>query len=223
MRALIAAVSAAALLLTPSFLSFSSPASFVRASQVVFESASAHEGVVAPAPSTTAKKLHGRFLHVTDLHPDPHYKYHSALRGGCHHNKPKKNKPDEKDRAGWWGTALSDCDSPPRLVESSLSWAAQNLVSAQPNYDNGANVTGTEVHGIDFVIWTGDSARHDNDDKLPRTSKEIFDLNRWTLQQLEAAFPGVPLVPTFGNNDIFPHNILFPGPNAVTKEYSTLR
>ncbi|KAI3484772.1 hypothetical protein L1887_52058 [Cichorium endivia] len=84
-------------------------------------------------------------------------------------------------------------------------WAANNLVGKDG--------------GIDFVIWTGDSARHDNDDKLPRSSKEIFELNRWTLDQLERAFPGVPLVPSVGNNDIFPHNILFPGPNAVTKEY----
>ncbi len=170
----------------------------VSASQTVFS-----------APTNTSigveRKPFGRFLHVTDLHPDPHYKHASAVHSACHHTKPKKHKADGKQRAGWFGTALTDCDSPPRLVESSLQWAAKNLVGKDG--------------GIDFIIWTGDSARHDNDDKLPRSSREIFELNRWTLDQLERAFPGVPLVPSVGNNDIFPHNILFPGPNAVTKEY----
>lgn len=168
----------------------------VSASQTVFS---------APSNASIERKPFGRFLHITDLHPDPHYKHASAVHAACHHTKPKKHKADGKQRAGWFGTALSDCDSPPRLVESSLQWAANNLVGKDG--------------GIDFVIWTGDSARHDNDDKLPRSSKEIFELNRWTLDQLERAFPGVPLVPSVGNNDIFPHNILFPGPNAVTKEY----
>ena len=31
---------------------------------------------------------------------------------------------------------------------------------------------------IDFVIWTGDSARHDNDVNLPRSDSQIYMLNR---------------------------------------------
>ncbi|TKY85243.1 hypothetical protein EX895_006323 [Sporisorium graminicola] len=176
-------------------------------------------------PVNTSRKPFGRFLHVTDLHPDSHYKHGAAVNAACHRKKPKKNKPDGKLRAGWWGTALTDCDSPPRLVESSLTWAARNLVQPASINAQDANTTSSLSPssagglGLDFIIWTGDSARHDNDNEVPRSNKEIFDLNRWTLQQLETAFPGVPLVPTVGNNDIFPHNILFPGPNAVTKEY----
>ncbi len=30
----------------------------------------------------------------------------------------------------------------------------------------------------------------------------------------------IPIIPTFGNNDIMPHNIFTPGPNRWTKEYS---
>ncbi|KAI0175641.1 Endopolyphosphatase [Hypoxylon sp. FL1284] len=30
----------------------------------------------------------------------------------------------------------------------------------------------------------------------------------------------VPVVPTFGNNDIYPHNILLPGPNKILKTYT---
>ena len=29
----------------------------------------------------------------------------------------------------------------------------------------------------------------------------------------------IPIVPTFGNNDMLPHNIFAPGPNKWTKEY----
>lgn len=199
MRSITAAT--AALLLTQTALL---PATLALPSQAVF-SADADSASPSNNSTTILRKPFGRFLHVTDLHPDPHYKYSSAVKAACHHKKPKKHKLDGKQCAGWWGTALSDCDSPPRLVESSLKWAASNLISSH--------------EGLDFIIWTGDSARHDNDDKLPRSNKEIFDLNRWTLDQLEAAFPGVSLIPTVGNNDIFPHNILFPGPNAVTKEY----
>lgn len=28
----------------------------------------------------------------------------------------------------------------------------------------------------------------------------------------------VPIIPTMGNNDIWPHNIILPGPNRVTEE-----
>ncbi|SPC61264.1 related to PPN1 - vacuolar endopolyphosphatase [Ustilago sp. UG-2017b] len=205
MRSIAAAT--AALLLTQAALLPSTAASLPQAafSAESAPSSSTNNSSSRTHPITTLRKPFGRFLHVTDLHPDPHYKYNSAVNAACHHKKPKKHKSEGKQRAGWWGTALSDCDSPPHLVESSLKWAASNLVSSS--------------EGLDFIIWTGDSARHDNDNKLPRSNKEIFELNRWTLSQLETAFPGVPLIPTVGNNDIFPHNILFPGPNAVTKEY----
>ncbi|KAI2619392.1 Endopolyphosphatase [Hypomontagnella submonticulosa] len=32
----------------------------------------------------------------------------------------------------------------------------------------------------------------------------------------------VPVVPTFGNNDIYPHNILLPGPNNILKSYTDI-
>lgn len=209
----IAASTAAALLLSQAVVA--SPA------QSVFQ-VEQTQPATSSTPVTVSRKPFGRFLHVTDLHPDTHYKHGSAVNSACHHKKPKKSKPDGKQRAGWWGTGLSDCDSPPRLVESSLAWASRNLF--QPALDDADtnSTTSSGNLGLDFIIWTGDSARHDNDNRLPRSSKEIFDLNKWTLQQLELAFPGVPLIPTVGNNDIFPHNILFPGPNTVTKEYVSI-
>ncbi|KAI0896923.1 Endopolyphosphatase [Annulohypoxylon nitens] len=32
----------------------------------------------------------------------------------------------------------------------------------------------------------------------------------------------VPVVPTFGNNDIYPHNVLMPGPNDILRDYTDI-
>ncbi|KAN0059805.1 Endopolyphosphatase [Thecaphora frezii] len=183
----------------------------------------------AQGQSQLQTKPYGRFLHITDLHPDTFYRHGSAVATGCHHKKPKSKKSKGNWRAGWWGTGVSDCDSPPRLVTSSLKWITDNFLPKTHGLRSEARASALDAQqqqnsstaalGFDFIIWTGDSARHDIDDRLPRTLPEIFDLNRWTLKQIENAFPGVPIVPSMGNNDIFPHNILFSGPNPITKEF----
>ena len=87
---------------------------------------------------------------------------------------------------------------------------------------------------IDFVIWTGDSARHDNDEKVPRSAEEIVQLNKFMAQKWIELFSqgqsedtmsavsklSVPVIPTFGNNDIMPHNIFDEGPNKWTKRFA---
>jgi endopolyphosphatase len=83
------------------------------------------------------------------------------------------------------------------------------------------------IDDIDFVIWTGDSARHDSDESIPRHDKEILDMNRVIADKFTATFSDadgfkIPVVPTFGNNDIYPHNILMPGPNMILKSYSEI-
>lgn len=81
---------------------------------------------------------------------------------------------------------------------------------------------------IDFVIWTGDSARHDSDEKIPRDADQVLSSNKWVAQRLVEVFhqggdnSQIPIVPTFGNNDILPHNILTPGPNKWLKAYSDI-
>ena len=89
---------------------------------------------------------------------------------------------------------------------------------------------------IDFVVWTGDSARHDNDEHYPRTDKQVVDQNRFVVSKFVEVFgksdnindpnPAndfvVPIVPTFGNNDILPHNIFTPGPNRWTRKYEDI-
>jgi len=84
------------------------------------------------------------------------------------------------------------------------------------------------------VIWTGDSARHDNDEKLPRSADEILESNAYLSQKWVSIFGqenadsnavsqlSVPVIPTFGNNDIMPHNIFNGGPNKWTKRFAEI-
>jgi len=105
------------------------------------------------------------------------------------------------------GLLSRDCDSPLMLTNYTLDHLEEHWVKH-----------------IDFVIWTGDNARHDNDRKNPRTPKNIYDLNRRMAERMEQIFlsRGIPVIPTIGNNDIWPHNIMTPGPNSITFEYSKI-
>ena len=89
---------------------------------------------------------------------------------------------------------------------------------------------------IDFVVWTGDSARHDSDERIARTEQEVVNLNEMLVEKFVEVFGKqdnindtdptndltIPVVPTFGNNDIMPHNIFQPGPNRWTKKYASI-
>lgn len=62
--------------------------------------------------------------------------------------------------------------------------------------------------------------RHDIDRKLPRTPQEIFDLNTMMVDKMLNVIPkDVPIVPSLGNNDIYPHNVLAAGPNRITEHF----
>ncbi|KAK4197043.1 Metallo-dependent phosphatase-like protein [Triangularia verruculosa] len=148
--------------------------------------------------------LHGRFLHITDIHPDEFYKVHSSTdeADGCH----KGEGP-----AGPYGAETTDCDAPYSLVNATFDWIAANLKDK-----------------IDFVVWTGDTARHDRDDDLPRTQDQVLGTNAWIADKFAEMLKNeetghgmsIPVVPTFGNNDILPHNILLPGPNKWLQTYT---
>lgn len=72
------------------------------------------------------------------------------------------------------------------------------------------------------MIWTGDSVRHDNDEKIPRDEKEVKQLNEYCVGKFREVFSvdgkmQIPIVPTWGNNDVLPHNIFHRGPNKWTR------
>lgn len=63
----------------------------------------------------------------------------------------------------------------------------------------------------DFIIWTGDNSRHDSDPLIPRTANDIYTANSVVASVLKQI--GVPLVPSIGNNDVYPHDQLCMGPS----------
>lgn len=113
--------------------------------------------------------------------------------------------------AGYYGAETSDCDTPLTLVDATFKWIEEHLKDE-----------------IDFVIWTGDSAKHDNDDQIPRTEGQVLKQNRMIAEKFVQVFGvgkhgkdgmSIPIVPTLGNNDVFPHNIFKKGPNHYTHNY----
>lgn len=155
--------------------------------------------------------LHGRFLHITDFHPDLFYQIYSSTEeeAVCH----RGDGP-----AGIFGAETTDCDSPISLVNATFKWINDHLKNK-----------------IDFIIWTGDSARHDEDEDIPRTEEEIIKTNELLVHKFEEVFGKeddddtdptndltIPIVPNFGNNDIMPHNIMEPGPNKWTQRYLSI-
>jgi hypothetical protein len=147
--------------------------------------------------------------HSADFHPDPFYKIYSSIDedGACH----RGHGP-----AGFYGAETSDCDSPISLINATFDWIRDELKDS-----------------IDFVIWTGDSARHDNDEKIPRNVQQVTQLNQLLVNKFYEVFGKdqqepdddptndlvIPVIPTFGNNDILPHNIFERGPNLWTRRY----
>ncbi|KAI8575382.1 hypothetical protein K450DRAFT_215845 [Umbelopsis ramanniana AG] len=139
-----------------------------------------------------------KFLHITDLHVDPFYMTGSKISTACHQKEKKSKSPDIG--AGPLGDRA--CDAPVGLAMATLNWIKDH-------------------HGdeIDFVVWTGDSARHDSDNSLRRTKEEIYDVNKNMSLLMYNTFSqsplsskkSIPIIPTFGNNDIYPHNILYGG------------
>lgn len=69
----------------------------------------------------------------------------------------------------------------------------------------------SKEHLPDFIVWTGDNARHDADRVIPRTAQDIYSANEVVAQMLKTV--GVPTAPSIGNNDVYPHNVLCLRPN----------
>ena len=94
--------------------------------------------------------------------------------------------------------------SPPILVEETFKWITDNLIDK-----------------IDFIVYTGDSARHDNDREYPRTRQHIFNMNKEISDKfvtLTSESDGQPLIYPVSNNDIMPHNLMDTGPSLQTRE-----
>lgn len=144
------------------------------------------------------------------MHPDELNVVGGAIKKQCH----KKIKGLSEDSISHeYGDAFSGCDTPIGLYDQTLKWVRANL----------------KDH-IDFVIWTGDNIRHDNDRENPRFEAEIFDMNEKVADDMLETFMDdgeedlmhiqrrVKVIPSLGNNDVYPHNLFAPGPTLQTRE-----
>ncbi|CAG8655970.1 175_t:CDS:2, partial [Ambispora gerdemannii] len=157
----------------------------------------------------------------------PYYQVNATFRSRCHKKSRKiginnnigneidLKKPEHMKHgiSGVWGGPASICDTPMRLINATFDWLKQEWASK-----------------IDFVLWTGDNSRHNNDDKIPRKYSEIFQVNRIIASKFQETFsrPGkyspamVPIIPVIGNNDIYPSNIIAHGPNDALQKLSEI-
>ena len=143
---------------------------------------------------------------AADIHPDTFYQPHSS-------SDPDDDCHRGRGTAGVFGAPSTDCDAPYSLVNETFAWIERNVKDQ-----------------IDFVVWTGDSARHDRDEALPRTPDQVLGANKRIADMFMQTFGAgngnygsplaIPVVPTFGNNDILPHNILLAGPNKWLRHYA---
>ena len=170
---------------------------------------------IQDAKTKNLRRLHGRFLHITDIHPDRYYEENAPIDNLCHPTAYKgeieEYARDTNSLAPRFGRAMSGCDAPVDLMEYTLKWINETL----------------RDH-IDFVIWTGDNIRHDNDRQIPRTESQIFEMNEIVSGKFRDIFENkktidprdfdIEVVPSLGNNDVFPHNMFSLGPTLQTRE-----
>ncbi|KAJ1926963.1 Endopolyphosphatase [Tieghemiomyces parasiticus] len=154
--------------------------------------------VIQQRPQVDTLHLRGNFLHVTDLHLDSNYLPGATLDSYCH--RPPKKHQESDVVSGQFGAPVSSCDSPASLIDITFNW-----------------INRTVHDQLDFVVFTGDSARHERDEKLPRSVEEVTILNRYIASKFMAVLDPikVPVIHVVGNNDIEPHNMLEPGPNRM--------
>ncbi|KAI9495013.1 Metallo-dependent phosphatase-like protein [Zychaea mexicana] len=120
----------------------------------------------------------GKFLHITDIHLDSSYVEGSDPEQLCHRGT---------GNAGPLGAVRTKCDSSPALVKKTFDFIAN------------------KYSDVDFVIYTGDSARHDRDDDLPRSMENVINEQKEVVGHFNKIF-GPKVYPVIGNNDVEPHN-----------------
>src|SRR5688572_4345674 len=106
-----------------------------------FFSSSSQESLVDDEP-----ELHGNFLHITDLHPDPLYVSNVTVKSSCHGHLQSATKPPHMFQgvSGTWGAPATICDSPPALIDATFEWLEKHWKNK-----------------LDFIIWTGDNSRYE--------------------------------------------------------------
>ncbi|KAJ3075509.1 Endopolyphosphatase [Podochytrium sp. JEL0797] len=131
-----------------------------------------------------------QFLHITDIHMDPFYNPSSTPSSSCHDTSLHVKNP-----LPIFGFPNTNCDTPSRLVKATL----ESLSTASSFH----------LPDIRFVMWTGDSSRHDRDRNNEKSRKESVEQNRIVIDMFTKYIPvGIPIIPTIGNWEVFPKSNL---------------
>ncbi|ORX54921.1 hypothetical protein DM01DRAFT_1382909 [Hesseltinella vesiculosa] len=160
---------------------------FMVAAYVIFEPLIDPTTTTRPAPPKLPSYDEndiGHFLHITDIHLDENYLTGSTIESTCH-----TKDPAAKGGAGKYGETY--CDTPLLLANKTFEW-----------------IKHTWQDQLDFVVWTGDNARHDGDKAMKRTRESVYRSNQLTADMMLQTFPNTPVVPCLGNNDVVPHNTI---------------
>ena len=138
----------------------------------------------------------GVILWLSDLHLDPYYGTDFASSHKTNSCSLPYNATLLEHPYGQVG-----CDAPPILLE----FALENVQSQ--NNNNNAN-NNANNNNIDFILVTGDFARHSMDTLSQHLGRSIYDpvesILSTCIQSIQKALPNVPIVPVLGNNDVVP-------------------
>ena len=109
------------------------------------------------------RRLRGRFLHITDMHPDQHYLFGASMSSYCHRHRPRK----QHVRAGYFGTPFRSVASRWRRPNPFMKNNLNNILIAYRGLwysecDSPWTLTNLTLdylekewaHNIDFVICT---------------------------------------------------------------------
>ncbi|KAI8833734.1 Metallo-dependent phosphatase-like protein [Chytridium lagenaria] len=96
---------------------------------------------------------------------------------------------------------FSNCDSPLALVEAAFEFFGKNKETRDP----------------DFIIYTGDTSRHDRDLNRPRTTDDVLSDHRRIIEYFGKTYDlkRIKVFPTIGNNDVFGHSVQKYGPTPI--------
>ncbi|GBM41306.1 Acid sphingomyelinase-like phosphodiesterase 3b, partial [Araneus ventricosus] len=145
----------------------------------------------------TSDRISGYFWHITDTHVDQNYSRTGNAQNMCHEDlNISESKANNVSDNGLYGNYL--CDSPQYLINATV--LSMKYIQSTP----------------DFIIWTGDNLAHIED--LDVGWDITLESIRNTTLLLTSTFPNVPILPSIGNHDSFPPNIL-PTDNTTSNIY----
>ncbi|KAI8084691.1 Metallo-dependent phosphatase-like protein [Halteromyces radiatus] len=146
---------------------------------------------------------YGYFLHITDFHLDNSYVAGSTIESACH--KPPSSAATTKHKSGLaLHFGMSGCDTPTVLAQKTVDWVSKEWKQK-----------------LDFIVWTGDNARHDWDKQMKRNRSNVYESNRMMANMIHGSFGDIPVIPSLGNNDVIPHNRITMG-NGTDKNTNRL-